>query len=86
MFVHPDFRGAARGTAQELLRTLLGWAAARGVREIFLGTTPFFHAAHRFYEKHGFREIAKPRLPLAFPVMEIDTRFYHLAVPARSAA
>jgi N-acetylglutamate synthase-like GNAT family acetyltransferase len=81
MFVHPDFRGRALGTARSLLDTLLAWAGDRDTREIFLGTTPFFLAAHRFYEKHGFSEIPKSQLPTSFPIMEVDTRFYHLHLP-----
>jgi N-acetylglutamate synthase-like GNAT family acetyltransferase len=50
----------------------------KGVREIFLGTTSAFLAAHRFYEKNGFGEIAKTELPAAFPVMAIDSKFYLL--------
>lgn len=76
MFVHRDFRGAEFGTARLLLETLLTWASGRGIREVFLGTTPFFHAAHRFYEKNGFVEIPEARLPSKFPVMEVDTKFY----------
>jgi hypothetical protein len=53
---------------------------------VFLGTTPFFRAAHRFYEKHGFSQIPKQRLPSSFPIMEVDTKFYHLRVPERAAA
>jgi len=76
MFVHPDFRGSEFGTARLLLHTLLEWAAVRGIREIFLGTTPFFKAAHRFYEKHGFSEMPKHDLPPSFPIMEVDSKFY----------
>lgn len=82
MFVRRDFRGDRFGAARRLLETLLSWSASRSVREIFLGTTPFFHAAHRFYEKNGFREIAKSSLPPAFPIMEVDTKFYHRLVEA----
>ena len=85
MFVHPDFRGPGRGTARRLLQTLLAWAENRDVREIFLGTTPFFRAAHRFYEKHGFSEIRKSQLPASFPIMEVDTRFYCFQLPKRAA-
>lgn len=80
MFVHRRFRGARTGTAARLLDALLAWCAARGVGEIFLGTTPHFHAAHRFYEKNGFREIPRSALPPAFPIMEVDTRFYRRAL------
>lgn len=80
MFVHPDFRGGKTGTAGRLLKTLLEWATSNRVREIYLGTTPKFLAAHRFYEKSGFVEIPKAELPAAFPVMEVDTKFYKLLV------
>lgn len=64
------------GTALRLLDTLLDWARDRGVREIFLGTTPKFLAAHRFYEKNGFSEIARSEVPPAFPIMTVDKKFY----------
>jgi N-acetylglutamate synthase-like GNAT family acetyltransferase len=76
MFVHPQYRGAEAGTAQRLLDTLLACATDRGVRDVFLGTTSAFVAAHRFYEKNGFTEIPKQGLPSAFPVMEVDVKFY----------
>jgi len=76
MFVHADHRGAASGVARGLLETLFAWAAEQGVKDVFLGTTPFFHAAHRFYEKNGFEEIDRAALPASFPIMEVDTRFY----------
>jgi N-acetylglutamate synthase-like GNAT family acetyltransferase len=80
MFVHPDFRGPEAGTATRLLATLFAWARDSGVGEIFLGTTAKFTAAHRFYAKSGFSEIAKSELPPAFPVMSVDTRFFHRRV------
>jgi GNAT superfamily N-acetyltransferase len=76
MFVHRDLRGPNHGVARRLLDVLLDWARDRGVREIFLGTTEKFLAAHRFYEKNGFREIARSALPPAFPIMAVDSRFY----------
>lgn len=84
MFVQREHRGAGRGVAQGLLATLLAWAAERGLREIYLGTTPQFLAAHRFYEKNGFTQLPKAELPAAFPIMEVDTRFYtrRIAGPA----
>jgi N-acetylglutamate synthase-like GNAT family acetyltransferase len=82
MFVHPDFRGPQAGTAKRLLDTLLDWARTQEVREIFLGTTAKFLAAHRFYEKNGFSEISKASLPPAFPIMAVDTRFFQRRVEA----
>ena len=76
MFVHQHYRGSEKRTARNLLKTLLDWATTKRLREIFLGTTPQFLAAHRFYEKNGFTEISKEDLPETFPIMEVDTKFY----------
>jgi len=76
MFVHQHYRGSEKGIARNLLKTLLDWAKSRRFQEIYLGTTPYFLAAHRFYEKNGFTEISKKDLPKTFPVMEVDTKFY----------
>ncbi|MBN9358112.1 MULTISPECIES: GNAT family N-acetyltransferase [Herbaspirillum] len=78
MFVAASHRGKEHGTAARLLEGAIAWARAQGVRQIFLGTTDKFLAAHRFYEKNGFRLIEKSTLPPAFPVMVVDTRFYAL--------
>ena len=80
MFVHRAFRGREKGTAKRLLQTLLDWARHNHIQEIFLGTTPRFLAAHRFYEKTGFEEIIKEDLPAAFPLMTVDTKFYRYRV------
>lgn len=76
MFVAAEYRGKPYGTGQALLNTLLSSARERGVSEIFLGTTAQFLAAHRFYEKNGFIEISVPELPAAFPLMQVDSKFY----------
>ncbi len=76
MFVKEAWRGKGKGVAQALLETLLRWDRQQDLREIYLGTTAKFLAAHRFYEKNGFRVIAKAMLPPAFPVMNVDTKFY----------
>ena len=76
MFVRASHRGPEHRVAKRLLDALLEWSQQGNVREIFLGTTAKFLAAHRFYEKHGFREIARVELPVAFPVMTVDTKFY----------
>ena len=80
MFVERDFRGSGHGTAGLLLATLLDWARGHRIREIYLGTTAQFLAAHRFYEKNGFVEIPKSDLPVAFPVMAVDSKFYRLTM------
>jgi N-acetylglutamate synthase-like GNAT family acetyltransferase len=85
MFVSRSHRGPAHGVARELLHTLLTWGRTQGVQEIFLGTTATFLAAHRFYEKNGFRELAKQALPERFPIMAVDTKFYGLSLQRTDA-
>jgi len=76
MFVAAPFRGSTHGVALHLLETLLNWCRLKDTREIYLGTTSKFLAAHRFYEKNGFTEIEQIHLPAAFPIMAVDTKFY----------
>lgn len=76
MFVKAEYRGAASGVAQELLKKLINWCEQKDYTNIYLGTTPKFIAAHRFYEKNAFTEIEKNDLPDSFPVMTVDTKFY----------
>ncbi len=80
MFVDKDYRGKEFGVGQRLLNTLVDWTRRKGFTEIFLGTTEKFIAAQRFYEKNGFKEIEKQELPEAFPVMEVDIKFYRFSV------
>jgi GNAT superfamily N-acetyltransferase len=76
MFVAQKYRGHEYGTAKHLLDALITWAASRGLKQIYLGTTDQFLAAHRFYEKNGFSEMGRSELPAAFPVMAVDSKFY----------
>ena len=78
MFVDKNYRGKEFAVGQQLLTTLVDWARSKGITEIFLGTTEKFTRAQQFYEKNGFREISKQTLPNAFPVMEVDVKFYKL--------
>lgn len=80
MFVDKNYRGKGFGVGQTLLNTLIDWAGHKGFEEIFLGTTEKFIAAQRFYEKNGFKQIAKQALPANFPVMEVDIKFYRFSV------
>lgn len=80
MFVAVSHRGREHGVAQRLLDGLLDHARQHGMREVFLGTTAKFLAAHRFYEKNGFTLIEPDNLPQAFPRMAVDTRFYRIAL------
>lgn len=76
MFVAAPVRGSTLGVASRLLQHLLAWSVEHELAAVFLGTTAKFLAAHRFYEKNGFIEIAPVELPVAFPIMAVDTKFY----------
>ncbi|RRV09289.1 GNAT family N-acetyltransferase [Pseudomonas sp. v388] len=80
MFVAAEYRGREFGVAAKLLHRLVEDAGRNGVKDIFLGTTDKFLAAHRFYEKHGFSEVAKENLPASFPLMAVDSKFYVLGL------
>lgn len=84
MFVQAEYRGKVWNTATLLLQKSISWAQQQQVTQIYLGTTMKFIAAHRFYEKHGFEEIAIKQLPDSFPVMKVDTKFYSLSVTVNS--
>ncbi len=80
MFVDSLFRGNRTGTSKKLLKTLMSWSENHGIKEIYLGTTQKFLAAHKFYEKNGFMEIRKSQLPDTFPIMKVDSKFYKFKV------
>jgi len=80
MFVAEQARGRELGVAAKLLGRLLEEARRSGITQIYLGTTDKFLAAHRFYEKNGFAEVAKEMLPKRFPVMAVDTKFYCISL------
>ncbi|MEW4369698.1 GNAT family N-acetyltransferase [Paenibacillus kandeliae] len=80
MFVHADYRGKVWKTAQLLLQQAIQWAEDKQITDIYLGTTPQFLAAHRFYEKNGFVEVTESQLPESFPVMKVDKKFYRLKI------
>lgn len=80
-FVHPDYRGK-NSAASSLLQRLLKWGQEKDFQDFYLGTTAKFLAAHRFYEKNGFREISIKELPEEFSIMAVDTKFYRLTFSA----
>jgi GNAT superfamily N-acetyltransferase len=78
MFVKAPYRGAQHGVARRLLDALLAWCDVQRLERIYLGTTDKLRAAHRFYEKNGFRRVDRHELPAAFPLMPVDNMFYRL--------
>ncbi|PEL14211.1 GNAT family N-acetyltransferase [Bacillus sp. AFS017336] len=80
MFVDKEYRGAKYKTASLLLNNAIKWAEEKSIKAIYLGTTPQFLAAHRFYEKNGFTSLEHTDLPENFPVMKVDKKFYKYLV------
>ncbi|URZ00768.1 GNAT family N-acetyltransferase [Clostridium felsineum] len=77
MFVKYEYRGSDIGLSKKLLSILIDWASQKKFNRIFLGTTSEFLAAHKFYKKNGFKEINKEDLPINFPIMKVDKKFYY---------
>ncbi len=80
MFVHADYRGKERAIGQSLLNYLIDWCSNKEITEIYLGTVEQLHAAKRFYVKNGFEKIEKNKLPISFPLMQVDTEFFKLKI------
>jgi GNAT superfamily N-acetyltransferase len=78
MFVRKEYRGKELGIAQLLLDNLISYCRQNDINAIYLGTVDVLKAAHRFYEKNGFTQIAKHDLPKSFPLMGADNIFYEL--------
>lgn len=78
VFLDQEYRGPKTGFAKKLLDTVLSWSNEHKVKTIFLGTTLNFKAAHRFYKKHGFREIVRRDMPTYCQPMDCDEKFYRL--------
>jgi predicted N-acetyltransferase YhbS len=80
MFVAAGLRGPEFRIGFKLLDTVLTHARRCGFADIYLGTTSVLLATHRFYEKNQFTRISPDQLPANFPHVEVDDRFYHLAL------
>lgn len=80
MFVDKSFRGTEFKVAKMLLSKAIEWANDHSLQAIYLGTTPQFKAAHRFYQKNGFIELERENLPSDFPIMNVDKKFYEFTL------
>ena len=78
MFVQASYRGPAQAFPRDC-STSCSKGPAGGIEEVFLGTTEKFLAAHRFYERNGFQQIAAAELPQAFQ-MALE----HQILPSRT--
>ena len=77
MFVKKEFRGKDMGVAQHLFETLVIYCQGHQITELYLGTIDALKAAHRFYERNGFRNINQTNLPHYFPRMMGENVYYY---------
>ncbi|MCF6319805.1 MAG: GNAT family N-acetyltransferase [Proteobacteria bacterium] len=77
MFVKQGHLGKPLNIGQKLMDTTFTWCNEHSIKQIFLGTVPTYYAAHRFYEKNGFKRLEKSDLPKAFHLMDADKWFYY---------
>ena len=75
-FVKKEFRAQKVGLA--LYQKLLPFAVSKGIRHIILDTPAVADAAHRFYEKAGFRKITAAELPVPYTYPDRDCSLYLL--------
>jgi RimJ/RimL family protein N-acetyltransferase len=80
MFVNKSYRGSTYQVAKSLLNKAVDWAQDHEIQTIYLGTTPQFLAAHRFYQKNGFIAVDRRELPSNFPIVKVDKVFYMLKI------
>jgi ribosomal protein S18 acetylase RimI-like enzyme len=70
--------GQQGGVGTRLLRTALSWAELAGARRVVLSTLPEMRAAHRLYERAGFRRLPdrdwspRPGVQLLAYSLELD--------------
>ena len=77
MFVKKEYRGKDFTISHSLLKKACEWSEAEDLNQIYLGTMSQFKAAHKFYEKNGFKEIVRSKLPTSFIINPLDEIFYY---------
>jgi GNAT superfamily N-acetyltransferase len=75
--VNREFRGKEFGIAQKLFKTLSNYCRDQHINFLYLGTVDKLKAAHRFYERNGFRRISREELPVYFPTMMGENVYYY---------
>lgn len=80
MFVDKAYRGKDLSLAQKLFDILIDKAKKMNIKQLYLDTPLIANAAHRFYERNGFVETSRDKLPTAYKFVEMPLKFYVLEV------
>lgn len=75
-FVCADWRSKKVGAA--LYQTIIGHLKANGYKQALLDTPSVATVSHRFYERAGFKKIAKAELPFHYEYPDRDSYLYLL--------
>ncbi|SDG17901.1 GNAT family N-acetyltransferase [Epilithonimonas hungarica] len=76
MFVKKEYRGKAFGISQQLFDTLIDFAKANEIKNIWLDTPGIATASHKFYERNGFRPADKTNLPQGYVYPDRNSKIY----------
>ncbi len=77
MMVKKSFRGKALGLSNLLLQTAIHWCQTNAINQVYLGTMTQFKAAQSFYQKNGFQQISKDKLPSDFINNPLDSIYFY---------
>ena len=79
-FVYEAYRGAPHSLGRQLYDILLNYAKKHNFKKIILDTPKNTDRAHKFYEKSGFKKIAKEALPIEYNYPYKDCDFCYLDI------
>lgn len=76
MFVHKTYRGKPLRIAQKLLNTVQDWAKQKEFNCICFETITETCAAHYFYERNEFMEVAPSDFPEEYKICPYPSRYF----------
>ncbi len=75
MFLQKEVRGDKNlNLAQKLYDTFIAFASRKGIKIICLDTPLVAHAAHRFYERNGWKLAPIEELPASYKLPKIEPK------------
>ncbi len=78
MFVKKELRGSDLKVAQKLFDKLKSESKKIGFESILLDTPSVAKASHRFYEKNGFSELDRSKIPTEYKFPDRNSKIFQL--------